>query len=126
MIAKTPEELDTLFVDALNAADLDALTSLYEANASLMPEPGRVVTGKDAIRAALAGFIAAKATMTLNPRTLAHAGDIALVSAHWRAAMTDQKGEQVTAEGHSVEVMRHQPDGRWLFVIDFPFGVAAT
>ena len=125
MIASTPEQLDTLFARALNAADLDALTSLYEADASLMPSPGNVVTGKDAIRAALAGFLAAKPSMTLNAKTLAQTGDIALVSAQWRLAMTDQKGESVTMEGQSVEVLRRQPDGRWLFAIDFPFGVAA-
>lgn len=125
MIASTPEQLDTLFAKALNAADLDALASLYEADASLMPSPGNVVTGKEAIRAALAGFLAAKPSMTLNAKTLAQTGDIALVSAQWRLAMTDQKGESVTMEGQSVEVLRRQPDGRWLFAIDFPFGVAA-
>jgi uncharacterized protein (TIGR02246 family) len=126
MIARTPDELDTLFAKALNAGDLDALMSLYEPDASLMPSPGNVVTGKVAIRAALAGFISAKPRMTLNARTLSQTGDLALVTAQWQLAMTDQEGKAVTMNGQSVEVLRRQGDGRWLFAIDFPFGVAAT
>ena len=124
MIAKTPDEVDTLFAKALNAADLDALMSLYEADASLMPSPGNVVVGKVAVREALAGFLAAKPTITLNARTLSHTGDLALVTAQWQLAMTDQEGKAVTMNGQSVEVLRRQTDGRWLFAIDFPFGVA--
>ncbi|HEX2389660.1 MAG TPA: SgcJ/EcaC family oxidoreductase [Casimicrobiaceae bacterium] len=123
MIARTPEELDTLFAKALNAGDLDALTSLYEPDASLMPAPGSVVVGKVAIRSALAGFLAAKPSMTLTARTLTQTGDLALVSAQWRLAMNGPDGNPSTMTGQSVEVLRRQPDGRWLFAIDFPFGV---
>ena len=123
MIARTPDELDTLFAKALNAGDLDALVSLYEPEASLMPAPGNVVVGKVAIRTALAQFLSAKPAMTLNARTLSHVGDLALVTAKWRLDMTDPQGKAVTMSGQSVEVLRRQPDGRWLFAIDFPFGV---
>ena len=126
MVATTPDEIDTLFAKALNAADVDALMSLYEADASLMPSPGNVVVGKVAIRQALAGLIAAKPTMTLNARTLSQTGDLALVTAQWQLAMTDTEGKPVTVNGQSVEVVRRQADGRWLFAIDFPFGVATA
>src|SRR5690349_6560070 len=99
MVATTPDEIDTLFAKALNAADLDALMSLYETDASLMPSPGNVVVGKVAIRQALAGLIAAKPTMTLNARTLSQTGDLALVTAQWQVAMTDAEGKPVTMNG---------------------------
>ena len=54
----------------------------------------------------------------------AQTGDLALVTAQWQLAMTDQEGKTVTMNGQSVEVLRRQQDGRWLFAIDFPFGVA--
>lgn len=125
MNAHTPDELDTLFATALNAGDLDALVALYEPQATLMPSPGKVVSGASAIREALSGFLAAKPSMTLTTRTLSQSGDIALVSAAWRLAMTGQDGKPATMNGQSVEVVRRQPDGRWLFAIDFPFGVVA-
>ena len=125
MIARTPEEVDTLFAKALNAGDLDALMSLYEPEASLMPAPGSLASGKAAIREALAGFLAAKPAITLSARTLAQTGDVALVTATWELAMAGQDGKPATINGQSVEVLRRQPEGHWLFAIDFPFGVMA-
>ena len=58
MPARTPEEIDTLFLAAMNAGDLDALVALYEPQATLTPSPGRTVTGRDAIRDSLAAFLA--------------------------------------------------------------------
>jgi uncharacterized protein (TIGR02246 family) len=124
MHARTPAELDTLFANALNAGDLEALVSLYEPDASLMPSPGNVVNGTAAIREALAGFLAAKPSMTLDAHTLAHAGDVALVTASWQLSMTGPDGKPSTMTGNSVEVVHRQADGRWLFAIDFPFGTA--
>jgi uncharacterized protein (TIGR02246 family) len=126
MPARNPAEIDTLFVNALNAGDLDALIALYEPQAALMPSPGKLVNGTAAIREALAGFLAAKPSMSLSARTLAQAGDTALVSATWQLALTGSDGKPATMSGTSVEVLRRQPDGRWLFAIDFPFGAAAT
>ena len=124
MIAKTPDEVDTLFAKALNAGDVDALVSLYEPEATLMAAPGTVVSGKAAIRGALAQFIAGKPTITLSARTLSQTGDLALVSAKWHLAMTGADGRPTAIDGQSVEVLRRQPEGHWLFAVDFPFGVA--
>ena len=124
MSARTPEEIDTLFAQALNAGDLAALVALYEPQAALMPSPQTVVTGSAAIRDALSGFLAAKPSMTVTARTLAQAGDVALVTAAWKLSMTGPDGKPATMNGQSVEVVRRQPDGAWLFAIDFPFGIA--
>jgi len=124
MSARTPEEIDTLFAKALNAGDLEGLVALYEPQATLMASPGTLVTGSAAIRDALAGLLAAKPSMTLTARTLSEAGDVALVTAAWRLSMTGQDGTPASMNGQSVEVVRRQPDGRWLFAIDFPFGIA--
>jgi uncharacterized protein (TIGR02246 family) len=125
MRAMTPDEIDTLFAQALNAGDLEGLVALYEPQASLMPMPGSVVCGTAAIRDALAGFLAAEPSITLTARTLAQSGDVALVTAQWRLALTDQDGKPATMNGQSVEVVRRQPGGHWLFAIDFPFGALA-
>ena len=68
MPAQRPEDVDNLFAKALNAGDLDALTVLYEPQASLTPSPGTKVTGTAAIRDALAKFVAGKPHITLTPR----------------------------------------------------------
>ena len=126
MPARTPEELDTLFAQALNAGNLDALVALYEPQASLMPSPGKIVVGTAAIREALAAFVAGKPSMTLTPRVVSQTGDVALVTAAWQLTMTGPDGKPAQVSGHSVEVVRRQAAGHWLFAIDMPFGVAAV
>jgi uncharacterized protein (TIGR02246 family) len=126
MPARKPEELDALFGQALNAGDLDGLVALYEPQASLMPSPGKVVVGASAIRDALAAFIAAKPRITLTPRLVSQTGDLALVTAKWELAMNGDDGKPAKMNGQSVEVVRRQADGNWLFAIDMPFGVEAS
>jgi uncharacterized protein (TIGR02246 family) len=125
MAARKPEELDALFGQALNAGDLDALVALYEPQASLMPSPGKVVVGAPAIREALAAFIAGKPKITLTPRLVSQTGDLALVTAKWELALNGDDGKPAKMHGQSVEVVRRQADGNWLFAIDMPFGVEA-
>jgi ketosteroid isomerase-like protein len=74
MPARNPEALDRLFSEALNAGNLEALVALYEQHATLTPEPGRVVTGAQAIREALRAFLAMQPTITLAVKTLAQTG----------------------------------------------------
>ena len=123
MPARNPEELVRLFSEALNSGNLDALVALYEPQATLTPEPGQVVTGTRAIREALSAFVAIKPTLTLEVKTLAQTGDIALTSTKWALSGTGPDGNQTTMSGHSVEVSRRQPDGSWLLVIDTPWGL---
>src|SRR5437763_13759576 len=104
MNARNPEEVDRLFAQALNAGDLDALVALYEPQAALTPEPGKTVIGHPAIRAALAQFVAGKPRIEIVPRVIAQSGDLALVSARWKLAMTGPDGKSAELAGHSVEV----------------------
>jgi len=127
MPATSPEQVDQLFAAALNAGDIDALVALYEPQASLTPSPGTTALGATAIRAALSGFLAAKPTIRMvSVRVVAQAGDLALVTAQWDLALTGQDGKPAQMSGQSVEVLRRQNSGQWLFAIDEPFGVGAA
>jgi len=121
--ARRPEELDRLFSEALNAGKLDAIMALYESQATLTPEPGKVVIGTNAIREALGAFLAGKPRITLTNKILAQTGDIALVTAKWKLSGTGADGKPFKMSGHSAEVCRRQPNGDWLFVIDTPWGL---
>lgn len=125
MPARTPEDLDRLFAEALNAGNIDALVALYEPQAALTPPGGKSpVIGHAAIREVLAGFVAGKPRMTLMPRLLSQAGELALISAQWSVSMSGPDGKPVQASGQSVELARRQPNGDWLFAIDVPGGTA--
>jgi len=56
---------------------------------------------------------------------VAQSGDIAVLTAKWDLSMTGPDGKPANMTGQSAEVVRKQPDGRWLFVIDLPFGPTA-
>jgi uncharacterized protein (TIGR02246 family) len=118
-----PEELDVLFAQAVNAGDIEAVIKLYEPAASLTPQPGQVVSGTKAVREALSSFLAMKPRITLEARTLAEAGGIALTTSKWVLEGTGPDGKPMKMEGQSAEVARRQPDGTWLFVIDNPYGL---
>jgi uncharacterized protein (TIGR02246 family) len=122
MAARTPEDVDRLFVDALNAGKIDDLVALYEPQATLMPSPGNLVTGTAAIRESLKQFISAEPKMTLSPRLVAQTGDLAVIGSKWDLSMTGPDGKPAQMKGESLEVVRRQSDGRWLFAIDLPFG----
>jgi len=125
MVKGNPVELDRLFEHALNAGDIDALVALYEPQAALMPSPGNVVVGAAAIREALAGFLAAKPTITTSGKLVAQTGDVALLANRWTLNMTGPDGKPTTMTGNAVELARRQPAGHWLFAMDMPFGLDA-
>ncbi|HKO90938.1 MAG TPA: DUF4440 domain-containing protein [Polyangiaceae bacterium] len=107
---------------AFHNGDLDGILRTYEAGALVVGEPGAPVSGAAALRALFAGFIAAKARFTFQGHEVLQAEDIALHLTPWRMAGVAPDGTAVRASGLSVAVLRRQPDGRWLMVIDHPFG----
>lgn len=64
MSPRTPEEVDALFAEHVNAGAIDALVGLYEGEASLVGRDGSVATGHAAIRESLLPLVEMKARIT--------------------------------------------------------------
>jgi ketosteroid isomerase-like protein len=60
--------------------------------------------------------------MAAETRFCITAADVALASAVWRIAGTGADGQSVEIQGTSADLLRRQEDGRWLLVVDHPFG----
>jgi uncharacterized protein (TIGR02246 family) len=121
--ATTPDEVIRLFAAALHDGRVDDALSLYESDAVFVPQPDAPpIRGRDAIRAALAGFAALRPTMTADIRKMVTAGEIATVLNAWRLHGTTPAGEPVAMTGTSADVMRRRPDGTWGILIDDPWG----
>ncbi len=116
----TPHGLMRCFADRLNAADLDGLLALYEPSAVFEPQPGTIVRGHTAIRHALDELLAIKPTIVADTVQTLVAGDTALVINEWQLTGTAPDGTPVRQQGRSTDVVRRQPDGRWLVLIDKP------
>lgn len=122
MLTNKPEEAVQAFFEAFNRGDLDAVIALYEPKAILVAQPGQIAEGHAAIREALNGFLAMKPTLIPEKKTLVTAGDIALSVVRWTLDGTGPDGAPVRMGGVTSDVLRRQADGRWLFVIDNPWG----
>ena len=122
MPARTPDEVPRLFARAFAAHDLESLVALYEPQAALVPQPGELVAGTEAIREALSAFLATEPAFDLEVKKVFRAGDVALAFADWSLTGTGPEGETISMSGQSSDVVRQQPDGSWLFVIDNPYG----
>ena len=125
MTAATPEATIERFSELLAAGDLESIVALYEPDATFAPQPGESVSGRDAIRAALSGFLAVKPRMTGQIEKVLHAGDTALVANRWSLSGTAPDGQPVSMGATSADVLRRRPDGSWGIVIDDPWGAAA-
>ena len=121
MPVRNPMEIHAAFEKAFNSGDLDAIVALYEKNAVLMAEASRTVTGPDAIRDAYAGYLAMRPTMSLETVTAFESDGLALLHGRWSLRGTGPDGAEIQMTGRSSEVLRRQPDGTWLFIIDNPF-----
>ena len=115
MPARIPQDIHPLFLDAFNGGDVDALVALYEPNALLVTGNG-LALGRDAIRKAYETIVVDGARMELTTYTVLESAEgLAMLHASW----TYHRGGSAS-RGLSTEVVRRQPDGSWLFVIDEP------
>jgi uncharacterized protein (TIGR02246 family) len=122
MPASTPDEVLSLLGQAFNAGDLESILALYEPEATFVVQPGDTVTGTEALREAFNGFLALKPTFELEVKKVFRAGDIALSFADWTLTGTGPDGETISMSGQGSDVLRELQAGRWLFVIDNPYG----
>jgi uncharacterized protein (TIGR02246 family) len=109
---------------AFHKGDIDGIMRTYEPGAVVVGEPGAPVSGTPALRAMFAGFIAARVHFSFLGHQVLQADDIALHLTPWSMTGVAPDGAEMTASGLSVAVLRRQPDGSWLMVIDDPFGDA--
>ncbi len=113
-------------IDANNAAvaagDMDAILATFEPNAVMAAQPGMTVAGTEALRESFNQFMAINPRITIVSEETIQAGDIALHSYTWKMSGKAPEGSPVEQSGFSTVVLRRQVDGRWLMVIDNPFG----
>jgi ketosteroid isomerase-like protein len=108
--AMSPEDLTRLFVERSNSGDAEGVAELYEPDAVMAFPPGQITVGRDAIEKLWESVLADRPHFTPEPPlpTLI-CGDIALTST-----------PPADGAGARAQVVRRQPDGRWLRVLDQP------
>lgn len=119
MAAKTPEDCDRMFSEAVNRGDAAAVAALYESTGVLTLD-GSTYTGPEEIRAVLEGMVGAKARIEMNVTKVLRGGDVAMVYNDWHMTITGPDGKPQQSSGKAIEVVRRQSDGTWKYLIDDP------
>jgi uncharacterized protein (TIGR02246 family) len=119
------DRIDTVneLMQAINRRDPDGALGLYEPEAVLVVQPGRLVRGAPQLREALAGFAALEPTLESEAQHVIEAGDVGLYLGRWTLRGTDPTGQPVIMGGESTDILRRQPDGRWRIALDNPWGL---
>ena len=105
--ARDPHDLERLLVARQQVGDIEGMVALFEPDAVIHTDDGRVVRGHDQMRSYYRELAAAGRVFAMGEQQPALVnGDLALTS-------TRSRDGSVTAE-----VARRQPDGTWLWVID--------
>jgi len=107
---------------AFQKGDIPAILRTYEPGAVVIGGPGRPLTGEAALREMFATFIAVKPRFMHAGHEVIVADDLALHLSPWEMTGVAPDGAAIRQTGLSVAVLRRQPDGRWLMVIDQPHG----
>ena len=115
----TPEEVLNSVVEGINSGDLNSLMTLYEADACFASQPGQIAKSPES---GLRSLIDLTGKSDLKVKRVLQASDLALVTSEWSFSGTGSDGNPVNMTAKSADVLRHQTDGTWQFVIDNPWG----
>ncbi len=122
-----PAESINKLTEAINRGDLDAMTGYFEREAVLVvqalgSQEGQVVRGIENIREAYAGFVSMKPALRREVQHVIEAGNVALHFSRWRLSAVSPDGTKLERTAVSCDVLRKQPDGRWLVLVYNPYG----
>jgi uncharacterized protein (TIGR02246 family) len=118
---REPEAMNAAFAAAVSSGDVERLLALYEPDALLAPQPGARARGTQEIRPALEELLALGGTMESRNVYCMRVGEIALLQGEWRLTGTAPDGSPLELTSRTAEVVRRQPDGTWLYVVDHAF-----
>lgn len=117
-VLNTIRAMGTLY----NSGDIDAVMKTYEESPVVVFEPGKPIIGAAAVRAKFKESLAINPQFTFGKHEVLIAGDLALHLTPWTMTGKVPNGPEVKQSGLSVAVLRRQPNGTWLIVIDNPNG----
>jgi ketosteroid isomerase-like protein len=121
MAVLSPADMNAAFGAAVNSGDVENLVALYEPDALLAPEPGKRARGHAEIRAALTHLLALGGTMESRNNYCMEVGDLALLQGEWTLTGEAPDGAPFEVTSRTAEIVRRQPDGSWLYVVDHAF-----
>jgi len=120
-LPKRAEDAHAALAAAYNTGNFETVMSIYDASGIIVPEPGKLVSGKEKFGEAVKAILSIKGKMEIKTVYCMQSGDVAVGRSEWN--ITD--GDEVKVSAKGIEVMKQQPDGTWRVLIDHAFGAEA-
>jgi len=117
-IIATIERMTTAF----HNGDIESVMASYENKATVVFEPETPVSTPAVIREKFQGAFTLNPQFSYSGHEVFVANDIAVHIAPWTMKGKTPDGKEIEQRGLSIAVLRRQPDGKWLMVIDNPHG----
>jgi len=104
------------FAAALNAKDAKAAAALYTEDAVLIPPGEPLVRGREAIEEYWRGAIESGGVRDVSVETMdaLSSGSLGYETGSFVLTANGPDGEAVIDRGRYIELLRREPDGRWL------------
>ncbi|MGM5632083.1 DUF4440 domain-containing protein [Apibacter raozihei] len=121
-IPNSPDQMNQCFADAYNSGDVNRINALFEKEAKIVKYNGDIISGFEKMNEEHLNLLKLGGKMTSVNKYCIEAEDIAMLRADWKIETKNEKSEDITITGSSVELIRRQKDGTWLYIVDNPFG----
>lgn len=117
----TPAALLATLGDYMRARDIDGVMSIHEPEAALVEWGGAVARTEEEIRQVYVDFFATDPVLDVNAMQIVDAGGVAIILGDYTLDYKNANGTVVSVEGKFGDIVRQQPDGNWLYLLDNPY-----
>jgi ketosteroid isomerase-like protein len=117
-LPKKAEDAHATLAAAFNTGDVATVMSMYDVTGTIVPEPGKPVSGKEKFEEAIKAILSIKGKMEIKTVYCLQAGNVAVGRSEWNI----KDGNEVKISAKGIELMKQQPDGTWKIVVDHAFG----
>lgn len=124
MFEESPIDVVEQLDKAFNNKDIEAVLEFYEDDATLVMEPGKLASGKIALRNFFETVFKYNGVAKQDKIKIIEADDIALFISKWHLRITDLDKKSITKEFIATSVFRKNSQGKWRLLIDNSFGPA--
>ena len=118
---ESPRELLALLGKFITARDVDSVMAIHEQNAALVEWGGKVARGYDEVRQVYVDFFETDPDLKVQALQIVDAGGVAIILGSYTLDYTNANGKIVSVGGKFGDIVRQQPDGSWLYLLDNPY-----
>jgi ketosteroid isomerase-like protein len=117
----SPKELLALLGKFIAAHDVDSIMAIHEQEAALVEWGGKVARGYDEVRQVYVDFFETDPDLKVQALQIVDAGGVAIILGDYTLDYTNANGKIVSVDGKFGDIVRQQPDGSWLYLLDNPY-----